>query len=424
LSTSDSRRAHGVLYRLDLFSYYIFQNFCFSGPEIAALLFPGRIISSRDIFSENLERDARNFSEHLRSMSGYDHWIRGVYLITSVTSDDPDKPLTLESKSGVEGLLSRLDEDLTISFHGQHLRLVNSGSLSHVPDGGDLRAALRAAPLPVTAVLRVTTPITCADDHIVAVNIARSIPAPVVPRQFEISYRSAVARIPAVSSVEVKHYIGGPVDESSITTCIVTGGANGWTIVPELKKALFLAATRGQKRDPNQGNVLSGQRVTLTGLVARPELNGKIGMALRFLSEPQRWEVQLTTGEGLKVRPVNLSAEGGPSRVLVFWGDARWSRAQLLGETARGHWGLCRATIGEFIVSPEEVWPGTLIPNRLAYAPISAMTDETLSRLVAEGGEARQEMEAAYQAAEGARSLLHADTGEENNEEEEEFSAS
>jgi putative AlgH/UPF0301 family transcriptional regulator len=351
-------------------------------------------------------------------MSGYDHWIQGVYLITSVTSDDPDKVLTLESRSSVEGLLSRLDEDLTISFHGQHLRLANAASLSHVSDDGDLRAALRSAPLPATVVLRVTTPITCADDHIVAVNIARCVPAPVVPRQFEISYRAAVDRMPAVSSVEVKHYIGGPVEESSITTCIVTGGAKGWTIVPELKKALYLAATRGQKRDPNQGEVLSGQRVTLTGLVARPELNGKIGMALRFLSEPQRWEVQLTTGEGLKVKPINLSAEGSPSRVLVFWGDARWSRAQLLGETARGHWGLCRATVGEFIVSPEEVWPGTLIPNRLAYAPISAMTDETLSRLVAEGGEARQEMEAAFQAAEGARSVLHA---EDENEEEEEL---
>lgn len=396
--------------------FYYYQSLSSSlGPEIAALLFPGRIISSRDIFSDNLEHDVQNFSPALRSMSGYDHWIRGVYLITSVTSDDPDKTLTLTTKSSVEGLLSRLDDDLTLNFHGQHLRLVNAESLSHVPEGGDLRQALLSAPLPVTIVLRVTTPITCADDHIVAVNIARCVPNPIVPGKFDSIYRSACQRMPAISSIDIKHYIGGPVEELEITTCIVTGGAKGWTIVPNLKQALYLAATRVQKREPNQGDILIGQRVTLTGLIARPDLNGKVGMALRFLSEPQRWEVQLSTGEGLRVKPINLTAEGGPSRVLVFWGDARWSRAQLLGETARGHWGLCRATVGEFIVPPEEVWRGTLVPNRLAFAPISAMTDELLSRLVAEGGAARQEMEAAYQTAAGARSALQ---GEEVNEEE------
>ena len=34
--------------------------------------------------------------------------------------------------------------------------------------------------------------------------------------------------------------------------------------------------------------------------------------------------------------------------VWVFWGDARWSRAQLLGEMARGHWGMCMARGGDF----------------------------------------------------------------------------
>jgi putative AlgH/UPF0301 family transcriptional regulator len=354
-------------------------------------------------------------------MSGYDHWIKGVYLITSVTSEDADKSLTLTTRSSVEGLLGRLDEDLTLSFQGQHLRLVNAESLSHVPDDGDLVQALRTAPLPVTVVLRVTTPITCADDHIVAVNIARCVPAPVVPSKFETLYRSALQRMISVSSVEVKHYIGGPVEETEITTCIVTGGPRGWTIVPDLRQALLLAATRAQKKDPNQGDILTGHRVTLTGLIARPELNGKVGMALRFLSEPQRWEVQLSTGEGLKVKPSNLLHEsGGPARVLVFWGDARWSRAQLLGETARGHWGLCRATVGEFIVSPEEVWPATLIPGRLAFAPISAMTDEHLTRLVAEGGTARQEMEAAYQTAAGARSVAQPGEGGQEEDEDDE----
>eukprot|EP00604_Paraphysomonas_vestita_P003672 CAMPEP_0174820622 /NCGR_PEP_ID=MMETSP1107-20130205/4564_1 /TAXON_ID=36770 /ORGANISM="Paraphysomonas vestita, Strain GFlagA" /LENGTH=167 /DNA_ID=CAMNT_0016036305 /DNA_START=453 /DNA_END=952 /DNA_ORIENTATION=- len=137
-------------------------------------------------------------------------------------------------------------------------------------------------------------------------------------------------------------------------------------------------------------------------------------MALRYLPlpGPQRWEVQLSTGEGLKIKPINLISDGGSSKVMVFWGDARWSRAQLLGEIARGHWGLCCATISEFIVPPNEVWNGTLIPGRLAFAPISAMTDEILTRSVAEGGIQRQQMEAIYHTAAGARSITQP---EENN---------
>lgn len=345
-------------------------------------------------------------------MSGYEHWIRGVYLITSVIPDEQEKVLPISSRSTLQGLAELLEEDCTLMFHGQRLRLMKEKSLSHVTSDENLKQALLTLPLPATIVLRVTTSITCADDHITAVNIARSVSSPVVPSKYDPIFRAACLRMQSVSLVNVIHYIGGPVDESDITECIVTGGPKGWTIVSNLKKALFLAASRNQKKYPDQGDITSGQKVTLTGLIARPELNGRVGMALRFLPAPgpQRWEVQLSTGEGLKVKPINLISEtgtgaGNSARVMVFWGDARWSRAQLLGETARGHWGLCRATVGEFIVPPNEVWPGTLLPGRLAFAPISAMTDEILTHAVAEGGAQRQQMEAIYHTATDARSL-------------------
>ena len=41
---------------------------------------------------------------------------------------------------------------------------------------------------------------------------------------------------------------------------------------------------------------------------------------------------------------------------MVFWGDARWTRAQLLGEIARGHWGLCKASVTDFL--SRGVWKG------------------------------------------------------------------
>lgn len=373
-------------------------------------MFPGRIIASRDIFSDNLQRDVERFNPLLRSMCGYDHWIRGVYLITSVTADEQEKELTITSRSTIERIAELLEEDNTLMFEGQKLRLLREKSLQHVTSDENLREELLALTLPATITLRVTTLITCADDHITAVNIARTTPSPIVPSKYEGIYRSACHRLPSVSSVSVTHYIGGPVDESTITTNIVTGGPKGWTIVPDLKKALYLAATRNQKKFPEeQGEITSGQKVILSGLIARPELNGREGMALRFLPSPgpQRWEVQLSTGEGLRVKPINLiGVAGSSSRVMVFWGDARWSRAQLLGETARGHWGLCRATVGEFIASPTEVWNGTLVPGRLAFAPITAMTDELLTRELSEGGAQRQQMEAIYHTATDARTAI------------------
>lgn len=32
------------------------------------------------------------------------------------------------------------------------------------------------------------------------------------------------------------------------------------------------------------------------------------------------------------------------SKLRIFWGEARWQRTQLLGELAKGDWGLCQST--------------------------------------------------------------------------------
>ena len=60
--------------------------------------------------------------------------------------------------------------------------------------------------------------------------------------------------------------------------------------------------------------------------------------------------------------------------VMVFWGDAQWSRAQLLGEIARGSWGMCRAGVSELLLEPEKRRRG--LDGRLAFAPITEMSDD------------------------------------------------
>ena len=125
------------------------------------------------------------------------------------------------------------------------------------------------------------------------------------------------------------------------------------------------------------GSAVDPPLVRLAGLQARPDLNGEIGVALRFVEKSRRWEVRLSNGEGKQLKPANLeplSHAGG--RVLAFWGDAQWSRTQLLGEIARGHWGLCRASVAELTADVPERW-AALTP-RLVFAPETEMMEDSI----------------------------------------------
>ena len=87
--------------------------------------------------------------------------------------------------------------------------------------------------------------------------------------------------------------------------------------------------------------------------------------------------MRLRNGDGKRVKPANVEPmEGAGGRVLAFWGDARWSRAQLLGEIARGHWGLCRGSVGEVTTPASE--RHAALEGRLAYAPVTEMTEECM----------------------------------------------
>mmetsp|Transcript_114239 Transcript_114239/g.319216 ORF Transcript_114239/g.319216 Transcript_114239/m.319216 type:complete len:353 (+) Transcript_114239:1-1059(+) len=79
-----------------------------------------------------------------------------------------------------------------------------------------------------------------------------------------------------------------------------------------------------------------------------------------------------------------------PVRLLVFWGYAGWSRCQLLGEIARGSWGLCGAELGDVVSSgAHEVWH-TIYP-RLVFAPRTEMSESYGGR-VPQDQERRREL--------------------------------
>ena len=305
-------------------------------------------------FSDELRRQLEGMPSIHRQLSSYEHWIDGVYLITGVTEDERQFSWRVSDSETLDSVRDRLGSSLTMTVRGNKvLRLASAGALEGV-EAGHLEGALARLQVPCTLVFEHEGEPNCGDDHITAVNLTRPIQPP-QPRLVAEAVDKIAREYPKASppSVELTHFIGGPCDEHEIVSCIVLGGpTRGWTVVDKLSEAIKLATSRAIRRSPAQGPVSGGQTVRVEGLQARKDLNGELGVALKYVSDTGRWLVRLRNGEGVKIKPDNLAGmDGAHGRVYVFWGDARWSRAQLLGEIARGHWGLCRASVADVSVA-------------------------------------------------------------------------
>ena len=372
----------------------------FTGPELGALVSEGCVIGAHEVFTEELERQMVGMSAISQASSSYAHWCGGCYLITSVTKAEARVELTIDSPDQLENMRARLGPELSFAMHGERLRLAAAGSFAGLEPMA-LRSRLEeeySAPLEV--VLERDPPPGCGDDHVCAVNLTRPLSSGSVRAQAlafsrcqaaeELAYEAACSKFEAAAKVTINHYLGGPCHPSRINCCVVPGGGGcGWTVLAReedkdedkdegggvLARALELAHLRAAPRGERQGAVCGGQTVRLCGLQARPELNGEIGLALRFPEGAGRWMVMLRNGEGKKLKPANLEPlEGEGGRVLCFWGAAQWSRTQLLGELARGHWGLCKASVAELISPPQERRAGLV--GRLVYSPETDMTED------------------------------------------------
>jgi len=359
----------------------------FTGPELAALIDQHCVIGSHGSFSDELQLRLYGMSEFERTISNCEHWIHGAYLITqideSASRSDP-VCIDLETDADLENMKNCLGSTLSMRGEGQTFHLVAEASLDDA-DPDDLAAALAALRAPATLALRPHP--DCSEDHIIAVNLTR----PTAQASLEQEARCAVAEAhkacPEASAVELVHYIGGPCDDCNITCCLVLGGsypgcantgtARGWTRAGSLTRALRLASSRALRQCEAQGDLVDGQTVRVRSLQECPDLNGEVGLALGFCQDTCLWTVKLRNEKIVKMRPDDLEGlEGRNGRVFVFWGDAKWSRAQLLGEIARGHWGLCRAGVADLVDPANERWAG--LQGRLAFAPVTEMTEDFL----------------------------------------------
>lgn len=195
---------------------------------------------------------------------------------------------------------------------------------------------------------------SCENDLVKAVNLTR--PADGTSGVLEQTVADSIAAASdleaAHGDVEVVHLLGGPCQPDKVCCCLVPG-ATGWSVVEGLSDALKLAAQQAALHTEEgsiAGPIHEGQTVTLHSLKAASvqHLNGQQGIALHFLADKGRWTVRMFDGEGKQVKPTNLApGDGAGGRVFVFWGFAGWTRGQLLGEIAEGHWGLAKASVAD-----------------------------------------------------------------------------
>jgi len=138
-------------------------------------------------------------------------------------------------------------------------------------------------------------------DSIVAVNLTQPVELHDAHMEKEVLGRAAALVLGELSCVAVVHHRGGPCMDPWITAITL------------------LHATH-----PDE---LEGKKWIRVG--------GKQG-GLWVVGALE--QVALLAGEDVQRR-----GEGSKALVKAFWGTARWSRTQLLGELAQGGWGMCRA---------------------------------------------------------------------------------
>jgi len=326
----------------------------FTGPEIAGMIDTGFVIGAHRIFSEEMNKELTEYPEVMHERLGLSHWIRGCYLIYDCIVDDGLVPLKVSLPSSIDSIDANIELEgkrynLCDESHSE-LEIVNilAGMTSPDQTSEDFVTLLQTAreqkllTYPFFIIYKAEE-VSCGDDHIQAVNLTKpKTPSELMHKQVLNARKLAGKK---TNNVKVNHYIGGPCDTSSIRNCIVSGGnSRGWSNFRTLSDALKVAASRAAnvaqtESGCEESSFFAGCKVEVHGLNNRADLNGELGVTLRYIKNEGRWNVRLRAGDGVQIKPVNLrkvDKGGDGGTVDVFWGDARWTRTQLLGEISRG----------------------------------------------------------------------------------------
>jgi len=405
----------------------------FTGPELAALISEGCIIASSEGFSRELEQEVAVYPPAVRENIVCHNWVRGAFLITTVVEDRGERSsvlLRLGDSQDLTTFLEHLGENgYTFHLRGREFKLLSQGPLRHLPE--DLTAAARrraigAIKTPALMVLRPRPQADCGEDGVLAVNITRSF-KPMGKRLHK--FGAAVRRVLGQQGelgAEVTHYRGGPCEEEDVAACFVLVDGryrivkDGDCLMVGLRVAHALSNSSKQKdslpvfgpapapsdqvgaSSSNQlaknlpGGLRSrlwrGARKAAPSRRAAAEAAGNAG---DDAEEEEESRQQLRHCQGVHWISASPGPEGGhqplvteqqppghmaeepqtpPVKLFVFWGYAGWSRCQLMGEIARGSWGLCKS-MPEDVLSTVPGQAYECVYPRLVFAPRNDMSE-------------------------------------------------
>ncbi|CAJ1378971.1 unnamed protein product, partial [Effrenium voratum] len=372
----------------------------FTGPELAALIEERCFIGSAENFSRELERQVASFPGIMREGIVCLNWIRGLFLIVKVV-EDRHRGIVLLRVSDDEELrlfMQHLESDArTFHLRGRRYQVLPQGPLKNLTDQDPpeaRRELMRSVRTPTSIRLR-PDPVDCGEDGIVAVNLARpfdlaSSGRTVLRARQRAAYHAAEARVLTDRGQQelrsqVTHFIGGPCEEEKVACCVVAS-ASGYSIVQD-DACLLAGLSAAEELAGAALSEASAEGAEAALRLAADSTNAADGAAIQENSVPKRRRLVLSRSQ-LSSAASPASCEAGPDgnspvRVFVYWGYAGWSRCQLMGEIARGSWGLCKADTQDVVSKrPDEVWQS--VYPRLVFAPKSEMSE-------AYGGESPEE---------------------------------
>jgi len=333
-----------------------------TGPELTALIDEGVMVASSRNFSQELESQLAVFPESLLGNIVCRHWIKGVFLIVNVKEDrDAGREwlLKLESEEDLSRFVAHLESDgRSFRLRGRRFLMLAEGALREVPAESSAevrRAALRALETPCTLRLRPEETHDCGEDGILAVNMTRPLEGNALGEERKAVFRASLledfggfdfGEVQASLMAKVSHFIGGPCEPQRIGACLVLRPGPG-------QEHLVFCGTDALRKAARAADAVASGEAPFLAAEPAGEASEEVAAPMPFFFEadlppPKRRRID-PQGEGSGAVAAGLDLGEGPGvQLMVFWGYAGWSRCQLMGEIARGSWGLCRTSSDDF----------------------------------------------------------------------------
>eukprot|EP00039_Didymoeca_costata_P018442 m.333469 g.333469 ORF g.333469 m.333469 type:complete len:516 (+) comp17149_c0_seq1:199-1746(+) len=308
----------------------------FTGPELASLLQIGCLIVTEPRTSAQMA-DAVLFNSHIPAVATMRHWVGGVYLITDIVS---------ESASDGD------DSIIAVNLAGRAIGNLPKPLEDHVEQMTTSSSAIVGRDVTLSG-LGIAYGFRMSRYNGQTARIVGRQPNGRIRVQLHSNQRKIIAVKPSnitmlgdePPTANVTHAIGGPCE---------TYSANSVSVL-----------TNTSPHELSDANVKVG--LQHGGLCCTGDLDDVLAVAR---SDASRRAAD--NGNHATPEPV----------VATYWGDARWSRTQLLGELARGSWGVCRAELNDILQSQTDrttgelsLWKNLIDSDRLIYAPKSEMME-------------------------------------------------